>query len=265
MAVNGAVREALARRIAGEIVLSSSPGLTMRKWRTLLQVSQVEVAEELGCSPSVVSDYEAGRRRSPGSALIRRFVGALLDIDGRRGGRYMRQLARITLSPGDIFIDIREFTAPVAAREICEAVDGEVLVGEEALDQDVFGYTVIDSLRAIQTLSGLDFYRIFGATSERALVFVGVSRGRSPMIAVKISPFKPRIIVLHGTLKRMDPLAVSLARHENIPLAVSRLPTQERLVEALLELYKSTQLGAPRGAAAGGTRDRIGGTSSSYS
>ena len=241
MGIDNSIREVFAKRIAGEIVLSSSPGLTMRKWRTLLQVSQVEMAEALGCSPSVVSDYETGRRRSPGSTFIRRFVEALLDIDESRGGRYMRQLARITLSPSDVFIDMREFTAPVAAREICEAVDGEVLVGEEALDQDVFGYTIIDSLRAIQTLSGLDFYRIFGATTERALVFVGVSRGRSPMIALKISPFKPRIVILHGALKRIDPLAVSLARHENIPLAVSRLPTQDRLVEALLQLYRSTQ------------------------
>jgi len=241
MGVDGSVREVLAKRIAGEIVLSPSPGLAMRKWRTLLQASQAEVAEALGCSPSVVSDYETGRRRSPGSAFIRRFVEALLDIDEGAGGRYMRQLARITLSPFDVFIDLREFTVPVSVGDICEAVDGEVLVGEEALGQDVFGYTIIDSLRAIQTLSGLDFYRVFGATSARALVFVGVSRGRSPMIAVKISPFKPRVVVLHGELKGIDPLAVMLARHENIPLAVWRLPSQERLVESLLRLYRASQ------------------------
>jgi len=235
------VRETLSRRIAGEIVLSTNPGATMRKWRTLLQVSQVEVADMLDRSPSVISDYEIGRRRSPGSAFIKRFVEALLQVDASKGGRYMRQLARVTFNAGDIFIDIREFTTPVAAGGICEAVNAEVLVGEEALDQEVFGYTVIDSLRAIRTLSGLDFYRIFGATSERALIFVGVSRGRSPMIAVKISPFKPRIVVLHGPLRRIDPLAVSLAKHENIPLAVSRLSTQNELIENLVKLYRSTQ------------------------
>jgi len=241
MDLNDSVREMLAKRIAGEIVLSTSPGLIMRKWRTLLQVSQVDLAEVLGCSPSVVSDYEAGRRRSPGSAFVRRFVESLLNIDERRGGTYIRQLARITAGPEDVFIDMREFTSPVSVREICEAVDGEVLEGGEALDKDVFGYTIIDSLRAIQMLSGVDFYRIFGATSERALVFVGVSRGRSPMIAVKISPFKPRIVILHGPIRHIDPLAISLAKHENIPLAVSRLSTQDELVSALLELYRSTQ------------------------
>ncbi len=90
-------------------------------------------------------------------------------------------------------------------------------------------------------LSGLDFYRIFGTTSERALVFSGVSKGRSPMIAVKISPFKPRIIILHGVEGEIDPLAVQLARHEGIPLAVSELPSEEALVQALVELYRSTE------------------------
>ena len=238
---SGSVRDVLARRIAGEIVLSPSPGATMRKWRALLQVSQVEVAEGLGLSPSVISDYETGRRRSPGSAFIRRFVETLLEIEEGRGGRYLQQLARITLDPGDVFLDIREFAAPATIGDICEALKCDVLVGEEALGQDVFGYTVIDSVKAIQMLSGLDFYRIFGATSERALIFVGVSRGRSPMIAVKISPFKPRIVVLQGKIVEVDPLAIGLARNEGIPLAVSRLDNQDEVVEALLRVYRMTQ------------------------
>ena len=241
MLPNNSVTEMLAKRIAGEIVLSPNPGVTMRKWRSLLQVKQVEVAHKLELSPSVVSDYETGRRRSPGSAFIKRFVGALLDIDERRGGRYVQQMARIALIPGDVFLDIREFITPVNVGEICTALKCDVLVGSESLDQEVFGYTVIDSIKAIQTLSGLDFYRIFGTTSERALIFVGVSRGRSPMIAVKISPFKPRVIVLHGAKGDIDPLAIALAQNEGIPLAVSRLGSQDELVQALLNVYRVTQ------------------------
>ena len=87
-------------------------------------------------------------------------------------------------------------------------------------------------------LSGLDFYRIFGTTSERALVFVGVSRGRSPMIAVKISPFKPRIVILHGVDGEVDPLAVMLAKNEGIALAISGMASQEELVETLIRFYE---------------------------
>lgn len=241
MAVSDPVRGMLAQRIAGEIVLSPNPGNTMRKWRTLIDVSQMEMAGKLDLSPSVISDYETGRRRSPGSAFIRRYVEALLSIDDSRGGRYIRQLSRITFDPSDVFVDIREFLEPVSARRIVEAVDGEVLAGEEQLDQDVFGYTVVDSLKAIHLLSGLDFYRIFGATSERALIFTGVSRGRSPMIAVKISPFKPRMLIIHGVKGELDPLALSLAKHEGILFVLSHASDEEELVDALISLYRASE------------------------
>jgi putative transcriptional regulator len=212
----------------------------MRKWRNLLSVSQIEMATYLNLSPSVISDYETGRRRSPGSGFIKRYVESLLDIDEHRGGQYIRQLSRITLDPSDVFSDIREFMAPVSIQEIIEAVEGILYSGEDQLEQDVFGYTVVDSVKAIMMLSGLDFYRIFGTTSERALIFTGVSRGRSPMIAVKISPFKPRVVLLHGLIGDVDPLAVRLAQHEGIPLAVSKMTSEDALIESLKDLYEST-------------------------
>jgi len=239
MSASSAVRDTLAKRIAGEIVLSGSPGQTMRKWRGLLNVNQMELAEELELSPSVISDYETGRRQSPGSGFIKRYVTALLNMDQKRGGDYIRQLARITIDPSDVFTDIREFMQPVTVEQLCRACDADILAGAEKAGQNLFGYTVMDSIKAILNLSGLDFYRIFGATSERALVFTGVTQGRSPMIAVKISPFKPKVVVLHGPVgRKVDPLAVSLAEHEGIPLAYSRLPKEEELVDALVTLYK---------------------------
>ncbi len=234
-------RDTLAKRIAGEIVLSPIPGQTMRKWRGLLSVNQIEVAEIMDLSPSVISDYETGRRKSPGAGFIKRYVEALLEIDENKGGHYIRQLSRITLDPSDVFIDIREFMAPVMIQEIIEAVEGELYTCHDQVEMDVFGYTIIDSIKAIMMLSGLDFYRIFGTTSERALVFTRVSRGRSPMIAVKISPFKPRLIVLHGIRKKIDSLAVRLADHEGIPLVVSKIRTEDSLVESLIDLYESTE------------------------
>ena len=234
-------RDTLAKRIAGEIVLSGLPGQTMRKWRGLLSVNQIDMANALDLSPSVISDYETGRRKSPGAGFIKRYVDSLLDIDEQRGGHFIRQLSRITLDPSDVFNDIREFMAPVSIQEVIEAVDGTIYHGEDQVGQDVFGYTVVDSVKAIMMLSGLDFYRIFGTTSERALIFTGVSKGRSPMIAVKISPFKPRVIILHGLVEEIDPLAVQLARHEGIPLVVSNISTEEELVAQLIDLYQSTE------------------------
>jgi putative transcriptional regulator len=58
----------------------------MRKWRDLFNVTQIEVANILDLSSSVISDYEKGRRRSPGSNFIKRYVEALLEIDSKHGG-----------------------------------------------------------------------------------------------------------------------------------------------------------------------------------
>ncbi|MFC6770867.1 helix-turn-helix domain-containing protein, partial [Halorubrum pallidum] len=79
-------REELSRRIAGEITLSDDPGATLRKWRTDFDVSQTELADQLDVSSSVISDYESGRRESPGIGVVRRTVDGLLDIDEQRGG-----------------------------------------------------------------------------------------------------------------------------------------------------------------------------------
>ena len=215
-------RVTLAKRIAGEIVLSGHPGQTMRKWRGLLSVSQIEMANSLDLSPSVISDYETGRRKSPGSGFIKRYVDSLLDIDESRGGEYIRQLSRITLDPSDVFSDIREFMAPVSIQEVVEAVDGVLYVGDEQLEQDVFGYTVVDSVKAIMMLSGLDFYRIFGTTSERALIFTGIQYGRSPMIAIRVHPVKPAVVVYQKP-DNIDSLAIELAERERIPLVTTML------------------------------------------
>jgi len=246
MGESESLRELVARRIAGEIVLSQNPGLAMRKWRALFRISQVQMASEMECSPSVISDYETGRRHAPGSTFVKRFVGALIDVDERTGGRYLQTLAGMTMGPSEAIIDIKEFTMPVKMSAICNAVDGEILTGEGALNLDVFGYTIIDSIKAIESLSGLDFYRIFGSTSERALVFTGVTTGRSPMIAVKISPFKPRVVVLQGKIEKVDELAVRLAQRENVPLILSKRISVEDLVEALNELYKKTVSPTPK-------------------
>src|SRR6266566_2354765 len=56
----------LREKIAGEIALSDQPGKTMRKWREELHISQTDLANHMRVSPSVISDYEAGRRDAGG-------------------------------------------------------------------------------------------------------------------------------------------------------------------------------------------------------
>lgn len=237
MSVSPSVRMVLARRIAGEIILSNRPGATMKKWRELFALSQTRLSEKMILSsPSVISDYESGRRKSPGTKFVRRFVWALLAIDQEKGSRYTRELARLTSSPTTAILDLREFPIPVRTELFYKAILGEVLTCQEEAEREIAGYTVVDSLRAIETLSGWEFFTIFGSTTERALVFTDVRLDRSPMLAVRISPLKPRLVVFHGV--EPDELAVKLSEYDRIPLVYSMAPSVEYLIKSLRRLYR---------------------------
>ncbi len=229
------LKEDLAKRIVGEIVLSAKSGRTMRKWREIFAVTTSSMAEQLGVSSSVVSDYEAGRR-SPGTRFLRRFVKGLFELDEARGDRFLKQLISPNPKMAGAILDIKEFSTPLKAERFLEAVDGVIIAGRKYLNRDIYGYTILDSIRAIGTLSGAEFYQIMGATSERALVFTNVSSGRSPMVAVRVQTLKPRIIIVHGATE-IDKLAGHLAELEHIPLIQSSKPTAEELVNSLNALY----------------------------
>ena len=215
-------REELSRRIAGEITLSDDPGATLRKWRTDFDISQTELAEQLDVSSSVISDYESGRRESPGIGIVRRIVDGLLDIDERRGGGRLRQYARV-LSAGfesDIVHALREYSTAVPVEEFYEAMDAtEVVRG----DQDhVNGHTVINSIEAITRLSSEEFYRLYGQSTNRALVFTGVTRGESPLVALRVVSPTPNAVVLHGIeAEDLWEHAADLARVDRFSLATS--------------------------------------------
>jgi len=235
-------KEALARRIAGEIVLSSDPGKTMRKWREIFGISQTELAEHLGVSSSVISDYEGGRRKSPGASTIRKFVEALIEIDEKRGGNVIKAFSR-TIGvelPTSAILDIREFAIPVTISELVEAVKGEIVTKESDLNRRIYGYTVVDSIRAILEMSSEEFLKLYGWTTERALVFTKVSTGRSPMVAVRVQGFKPAVVVVHG-VKKLDELAVKLAEKEHIPLVVSHAENENELINGLRALVEKSE------------------------
>jgi putative transcriptional regulator len=226
----------LARRIAGEIILSSKPGATMRKWRELFAVSQMRLSDKMVVSASVISDYESGRRPSPGTKFVRRFVWALVKIDEERGGRFIHEFSKLTSSPTNAIVDLREFPIPVRVEYLCKAIEGKSVACLDKYVKEVQGYTVVDAKKAVETLSGLEFSQLFGATTERALVFTNIENGISPMLIVRVSSLKPRLVIFHGTMP--DEYSIRLAEYDNIPLIYSNLPGVEQLVKSLRRLYR---------------------------
>ena len=240
MAVSPGVREILARRIAGEIVLSGKPGASMRKWRELFAVSQLGLSEIMRVSSSVISDYESGRRKSPGAKFIRRFVLALLQFDGSKGGRFVREFAKLTSSPSMAIVDLREFPIPVRVEYLCRAINGHVVASEEssatAVVREVNGYTVVDSKCAVEVLSGYEYAQLFGASSERALIFTNVENSILPLMIIRVCALKPRVVIFHKTFPDND--TIKLAEYEQISVFYSSVPTVEHLVKSLRKLYR---------------------------
>jgi putative transcriptional regulator len=208
----------------------------MRKWRELFAVSQLRLSDKMVVSSSVISDYESGRRPSPGAKFVRRFVWALLKIDEERGGRFTHEFAKLTSSPSNAIVDLREFPIPVRLEYLCKAIKGEIVACLDRYVKEVNGYTVVDSKRAVETLSGLEFSQLFGAATERALIFTNIAAGVSPMLIVRISSLKPCVVIFHGT--RPDEYSMKLAEYERIPLIYSSLPSVEQLVKSLRRLYR---------------------------
>lgn len=223
-------RGELAKQIAGEIVLSDDPGGTLRKWRNDFDVNQTDLAAELDVAPSVISDYEGGRRASPGIEVVRRLVEGLLELDERRGGDRIRQYARV-LSAGfdsDVVLDLREYEAAVSLDRFYDVIGAESVLGG-TWDQ-VTGHTVINSVRAITSLTHEEFFRLYGQSTSRALVFTEISRGESPLVALRVVTPTPNVVVLHG-LEREDlwEHAPALARMDGYALATCSTPIDEVL------------------------------------
>ncbi|MEM4255241.1 MAG: helix-turn-helix domain-containing protein [Candidatus Norongarragalinales archaeon] len=226
--------EQLKVKIAGEIALSQDPGGAMKKWREVFGVSQSELSAFLKISPSTISDYESNRRKSPGISVIKRFVDALFEIDVQKGGEFVKRLKEA--EPEQKFFDSIDFKTAITGEDFAKAIKAACVACEESLDKtQLFGCTIIDSIKVILELPYESFVKIYSTTSQRALLFTGTTTGRSPMVAVRVAPIKPALVVLHELpADRVDKLAIKIAESEGIPMLVTKL-SQEEIKKALKE------------------------------
>lgn len=75
--------------IAGSVVLSESPAHQLKYWRKTFGIKQADLARKMNITPSVLSDYEKGRRPSPGVNFIKRYLLALHELT--QSGEYSGQ------------------------------------------------------------------------------------------------------------------------------------------------------------------------------
>lgn len=220
----------LREKIAGEIAMSGDPGKTMRKWREEFSVSQNELSSAMQVSPSVISDYESGRR-SPGVGVVRKFVDSLMSIDAERGHPVASKFKAVKRE--ECIIAMEEFASGIPSGEFVKAVRGTIL-NPETEGRRIYGYTIVNSVKAIMSLSSSDYLKIYGWSTERALIFTDVFYGRSPMVAIRAHPLTPAMVV-YMRPENVDPLAVKLAKLEGIPLVSTDMGSDE-MIEKLKKL-----------------------------
>jgi len=234
--INGSyhdLKNKLAEKMAGEITLSDNPGEILKKWRSNFEISQSDLATFLKVSPSVISDYESGRRKSPGIFIVSRIVEAILEMDTNRGGAKIRSYEGMLRGgfSADAIYDIHEYLSPISVDELTKLVMGEVVYspGNELL-RPLYGYTVVNSLKAILQLSYNELQKLYGWSSERAMVYTEVSTGRSPMVALRVTNLKPALIVIHGiSASAVDKIAAKIAEIEHVPLIATVMPMPDLL------------------------------------
>lgn len=220
------IRDALSEKIAGEITLSPKPGQTIRKWRSVFKISQTDLAKYLNLSPSVISDYESGRRKSPGIQTVKKLIEGLIEIDDKRGGKILHQYDSMVDTQEGI-LEIMEYPYTIPADKFIKDIEGIILTQNKiGLKKNVKGFTLVDSVKTIETINSGDYNRLYGWSTERAILFTGIRYGRSPMIAIRVHPVKPTVVVYHKP-GSVDALAVKLADRENIPLVVTNLSLDE--------------------------------------
>jgi len=220
------IKDALSEKIAGEITLSPKPGQTIRKWRGIFGISQTDLARYLKLSPSVISDYESGRRKSPGIQTVKKIIEAFIEIDEKRGGKILHQYDSM-IDTQEGILEIMEYPYTISAKDFIKEIEGNILTSNEiGLKKSVKGFTLVDSVRTIETINAGDYNRLYGWSTERAIIFTGIRYGRSPMIAIRVHPVKPTVVVYHKP-GSVDSLAVKLADRENIPLVITNLSLEE--------------------------------------
>lgn len=222
--------DSFAKSIAGDIVLSESPGNAIQKWRNIFKIPQRLLADKMHVMPSVISDYESGRRKSPGVNFIQRIVNAFIDLDCLNGcivTNEFQSLHNEVLS--DAILDIKEYEKALGIADFMKIVNG-TLVG--SADAKIDGHIIVDSLKVITDLSPLDLMKLHTLTPGKAMIFANVHTGKSAFVAIKVTNLKPSAVVFHG-ISELSPLAERIAKTENIPIILSKMKTVDELLTAL--------------------------------
>ena len=160
---------------------------------------------------------------------MKKFIAGLISLDEIRGAPTIKKYSMDLQD--EAIIDIAEFTVGINPSVLIEVIEGELQKEHEGESENyirrpIMGYTLIDSILGVLRFSSMDYMKVYGRSTERALLVTKVAYGRSPMIAVRSHPIKPAMVI-YIKPDKVDRLAIRLARLERIPLVTTELDVEE--------------------------------------
>jgi len=82
--------------------LNDNPSQQLKHWRKKFGIKQADLARKMDITPSVLSDYEKGRRPSPGVNFIKRYLEALYELAKANGHSNSAELAPTPIADAHI-------------------------------------------------------------------------------------------------------------------------------------------------------------------
>ena len=124
-----------------------------------------------------------------------------------------------------------EYTFPMQVAKLANIIQADIV--NKGVEKPLYGFTVVDSKKAILELSSHEFQKLYGWSTERAMIFTKVTTGKSPMVAIRVTNLKPGAVVLHGLRgSEIHMMAKKMAEIDRIPLLATTMDIDE-MVEAL--------------------------------
>ena len=217
------IRNRLAEKIVGEIVLSDELGGVIRKWRLNFNVTQSELCKFLDLSHSVISDYENNKRKSPGTFFISKIVNALLDIDQIRGAKKIYDY----FVQNCIFFDIHEFVAPMSVDKFSAIVQAKIIQKPDFDNyKQIYGYAIINLKIIPKLYYNEDFQKflILICRTKRALIFTNFI-SRVPIDALNFLRLNHGIVFLYRVnIEKLDLITKIDVEYWNYYLLSTSIP-----------------------------------------
>ena len=225
--MNPVIKDLIGKKIAGDIVYSQDHGLALKKWRKRFRVTQRDLALKIGIMPSVISDYESSRRKSPGIRVVKRLIDVLMLIDEERGGKTIEELAKefIQANISDAILDTQDM-GEISTGFFDKKLEIEYFV--KPVKAKSIGYVFLDAYKAITNLSYPELIKMFSIANDSILILDNVNNGRTTLPIIKITGLRPSLIIL-ATKSKPDELAIKVAESIKVGLATTPLKREEIL------------------------------------